>query len=191
DEARFVAQTLTSLPGAEVKLLVDDVTYADVSQQLDTVYYDVLHYAGHAVYDPLRPELGGLVLQGATLTAQDLATRVYLPRLVFANACGSAQTGAGPGEPLAALPPTLDLVAGLLRVGVRAFLGSMWPVRDAPAGTFARAFYQALVANDPDDPTVRLPVGKAVRRAREAVVAEHGEDEPAWAAYALYGSPWT
>jgi hypothetical protein len=74
----------------------------------------------------------------------------------------------------------------LLTAGARAFLGAMRQVRDDVAVTFASAFYAALapVGDGPE------PVGEAVRQGRAAVVAEHGEDEPGWAAYALYGAPW-
>jgi CHAT domain-containing protein len=116
--------------GAEVNLFCDGVSYGDVSRELDTRDYDVLHYAGHATYDESREGAGGLLLaDGQVLTADDLSIRRNLPRLFFANGCRSAQTG----TELAADPAraTRDLVHGLLRAGVRAFIGSMWEVDDA------------------------------------------------------------
>lgn len=190
-EAEAVTETLRRLRGARVTPLIGDVSYADVSSRLDTRSYDVLHYAGHARFDPARQGMGGLLLKDATLTADDLSTRRFLPRLVFANACNSAQTGDGGEDDIFACgPPTLGLVTGLLQAGVRCFVGSMWPVDDAAAATFARTFYETLVQVDGDGGSLHIPVGQAVRQAREAVVTQHGEGQPAWAAYALYGSPW-
>jgi hypothetical protein len=191
-EARAVVQKLESLRGARVKALIGDVAYADVSAALDTTRYDVLHYAGHAEFGPGRESVGGLVLKDAMLTAEDLSTRRFLPRLFFANACNSADTrDDGDDNVFAGAQPTRDLVSGLLRMGVRAFIGSMWRVNDAAAETFACAFYDALLRPDDQAPERRTPVGKAVCNAREAVIEAHGEGQPAWAAYALYGSPWT
>jgi CHAT domain-containing protein len=184
-EAQLVAGRLKEL-GAEVNLFCDGVSYADVSRELDTLDYDVLHYAGHATYDESREGAGGLLLaDGQVLTADDLSIRRNLPRLFFANGCRSAQTG----TELSADPAraTRDLVHGLLRAGVRAFIGSMWEVDDAAGETFATGFYDKLAGQGEE---ASAPVGEAVRAAREAVVAAHGEHEPAWAGYALYGSPW-
>jgi CHAT domain-containing protein len=68
-------------------------------------------------------------------------------------------------------------------------MGSAWKVNDEAATTFANAFYNALLPAG-DGAATRATIGESVRRARRAIVEEHGEGEPAWAGYALYGSPW-
>ena len=193
-EACAVADRLKKLSGARVTALIGDVAYKDVSAELNTTRYDVLHYAGHARFRPGREGVGGLLLKNnVLLTAEDLSTRRFLPQLFFANACNSAQTGDGAEENVfAGAQPTRDLVTRLLQVGVRTFLGSMWRVNDAAAATFAQAFYDALIQVPLDEPGLRrrMSVGQAVCQAREAVIKEYGEGQPAWAAYALYGRPW-
>jgi CHAT domain-containing protein len=195
-ESRAVAALLDGLDGAEVEALIGTedhpVTYEAVSTMLGSQPYDVLHYAGHADFSPGRRGKGGFRLAGeALLTPTDLSTRRYLPALVFANACNSAALDdSSPASMFGSAEATRDLVKGLLEAGVQAFIGSLWPVDDAAAATFAQASYNALVGTD--DPAIRRrqTVGQAVRAAREAVIGQHSAAEPTWAAYALYGSPW-
>jgi hypothetical protein len=187
-EARAVARLLKSEAAADVTALVGGATYSDVSARLDSEDFDVLHYAGHAEFDDLHEDVSGLVLADGRLTAQDLASRRHLPRLVFANACHSAATGDARMQELdTAARATRNVVSGVLGAGARAFIGAQWEVDDKAAATFARAVYRELLAREGSP---RGTVGEAVRRGRAAVVEEHGAGEPAWAAYALYGSPW-
>jgi hypothetical protein len=184
-EAVAVARDLTEL-GADVRSLGAGATRAGVLAALQEHDPDVLHYCGHARFDPLRQEAGGLQLADSPLTADDLGSQPHLPRLVFANACNSAQTGDVADQALFdGAAPTRDLAGKLLAAGARAFVGSQWRVEDKAAATFARAFYRALAgARGPGE------IGRAVLSARGAVVRRHGAGEPAWASYALYGSPW-
>ncbi len=187
-EAEAVADLLDDHPGAEVEALIGGVDFGSVSRALNSRSFDLLHYCGHAGFDELRPERSGLVLSDRVLTADDLSARRFLPRVFFANACNSAQTGdGGAGALFEGAVPTRNLVSGLLRANVRAFLGSMWKVEDEPARTFALAFYRAVLERTG---SASVSVGHAVRHARAAVIEAHGESHPAWAGYALYGSPW-
>ena len=187
-EAEAVAKLLDDHPGAEVEALIGDVDFSSVSRELNAHSFDLLHYCGHARFDSLREGRSGLMLSDRVMTADDLSARRFLPRVFFANACNSAQTGDGGAKGLLdGAVPTRNLVSSLLAANVRAFLGSMWKVEDEPARTFAVAFYQALLERTR---STSVSVGHAVRHARAAVVEAHGEGHPAWAGYALYGSPW-
>ena len=178
-EARVVGAMLRRRRRAvHVTQLQGRVTYAAVSAALDSERYDVLHYAGHARFDPDRPGVSGLLLADGILVAEDLRTRTHVPRLLFANGCNSAQTG----SPFDGSEATLGMVPGVLAAGVDAFIGSTWAVDDTAAATFATAFYRELLGG--------AGVGQAVQLARCAVIEAHGLGEPAWAGYALYGSPW-
>ncbi|MDQ3823074.1 MAG: CHAT domain-containing protein, partial [Actinomycetota bacterium] len=193
-EAEALVEMLDAHPSAEVTPLIGNVTYEDVYREIDTQpAFDVIHYAGHAQFDPLREEASGFELAGdqmPTLTAAELSTWTRLPGLFVANACNSAQTGDDlPPNPFEGARETLNLVSGLLARNVRGFVGSAWKVDDEAATTFAKAFYEALLP-DPNGGPPPAPIGEAVRRARLAIVREHGESEPAWAGYALYGAPW-
>lgn len=182
DEGRAVAQLLDARVDAEVHSLIGSTTYGDVSAALDSEDFDVLHYAGHAAFVEGRPDASGLKLADYLFTAEDLATRAHLPRLVVMNACHSAVTG----KPFDGNQETRTLVAGLLGSGVGAFIGAMWEVGDEAAATFSSAFYDAIAPSGAGS----QPVGEAVRLGRRAIIDEHGEDDASWAAYALYGSPW-
>ena len=183
-EAEAVAATLTGL-GASVVRLGTGTRRADVLAAIDAADPDVLHHAGHAAFDVLRQQSGGLVLADGCLTADDLAARPRLPRLFVANGCQAAKTGDVPDQRLSdGAAPTHDFAGGVLRAGARALVGAQWVVGDAAARTFAEAFHRAIAAPEP------APVGDAVDAGRRAVIAAHGRAEPAWAAYVLYGAPW-
>jgi CHAT domain-containing protein len=184
-EAHSIARALRKTKNAEVKALVGDVSWEDVSRELNNDY-DVLHYAGHARFDELRHGASGFILKNGTLTADDLSTRTFLPRLIVANACNSAKAD---GDLFDGAPPTRDLVQGMLSAGARAVIGSMWKVDDRAASTFGQVFYRSLTPGV-GQPRGAATVGEAVLRARQAVVEKHGIEQPAWAGYALYGSPW-
>ena len=50
-------------------------------------HYDVVHYSGHAVYDPLGGKKGWLLRDNCILSATEILQTRNVPRLVFANAC--------------------------------------------------------------------------------------------------------
>ncbi|HTO04023.1 MAG TPA: CHAT domain-containing protein, partial [Opitutus sp.] len=53
--------------------------------------YDVLHYAGHAYFDPGQTARSGIVCSDGNLTGAELVELGNLPSLVFFNACESAR----------------------------------------------------------------------------------------------------
>jgi hypothetical protein len=186
-EAEAVAEVLEKRGDADVTFLSQHVTYGDLSKKLDSQPYDIFHYAGHARFDDLREDAGGLELvDGKIMTAQDLGSRRYLPRLFVANACYSGATG-DPRLQVASRRATRNLVTGVLSAGARGFVGANWAIDDEAAATFAGAFYDELLVAD-DAP--RGTLGEAVRLGRRAIVEKHGFEQAAWAAYVLYGSPW-
>jgi hypothetical protein len=186
-EAEAVAAALSERGLADVHLMHSRVTYGELSQALNDRCWDVLHYAGHARFDTLREDAGGLELaDGQTFTAQDLGSRRYLPRLFVANACYSAATG-DPRLPDVGARSTRNLVTGVLAAGARGMIGAAWEVDDRAAATFALALYDELLVQQP---APRGTLGEAVRLGRQAIVSEHGRSQAAWAAYVLYGSPW-
>jgi CHAT domain len=185
EEAIHVTKALKAR-GAAVTHLGSGATVGDVLQGIDEHNPDVLHYAGHAQFDPLRQQAGGLVLADGILTAADLEPRPHLPRLFFANACQAAATGTLADQQIAdGAAPTNDFAGGVLRGGARALIGSQWVVDDVAARTFAERFYGHLAKD------AATTIGDAVTAARRGVVDKHGLGEPAWAGYALYGAPWS
>jgi hypothetical protein len=54
--------------------------------------YDVVHYAGHGIFDAERRRMGWVFDEDCTLSAAEIFRVRQVPRLVFANACLSAVT---------------------------------------------------------------------------------------------------
>jgi CHAT domain-containing protein len=122
---------------------------------------NVLHYAGHAFFNPEAPASSGLVCADEVLKGSDLAGISNLPALVFFNACESAKTRRLPatrrfndlhvtsiGARVAAPPrservrQTYGVAESLLRGGIANFIGTYWPVGDEAAMQFADSFLQ-------------------------------------------------
>jgi CHAT domain-containing protein len=132
---------------------------------------DLLHFAGHAFFEPDAPERSGLVCaEGKVLHGSDLAGIAELPALVFCNACEAGRVRR------ARRSRTTGLAEAFLDGGVANFLGTHWPVDDASALAFSTVLYRRLLAGD--------PLGTAVRLARRAVLERGSAD---WANYIHYG----
>jgi CHAT domain-containing protein len=142
--------------------------------------FDVLHYAGHAHFDPIDPGKSGIICAGGEiLCGGDLSNLHSLPALVFFNACETGRLrGSNPrNRARRALAATDGLAEAFLRGGVANYLGTYWPVGDEAAMAFSTAFYSSLVQG--------FALGSAVNRGRAAVRAARSCD---WADYMHYGS---
>jgi CHAT domain-containing protein len=180
DEARRIAALYTAsdlLAGA-------DATPEALLAALDR--HPVLHYAGHAVFNPEQPTLSLLPLApptgaaadrtaDSTLFAEDLADRrLHTLRLVVLSAC----TTLGPTD-----RRTLS-ISGLARpfldAGATAVLGTLWPVTDADSAALLPDFHRRFLAT-----------GNAVHalwRAKLAVAHDPQSHPPArWAGYQIVG----
>jgi hypothetical protein len=185
-EGRAVAAGLRAA-GAKVEELGAGTEHDSVVDAIGSLNPDVLHYAGHASFDPERQAMGGLVLADGVLTAEDLSAAPSLPRLVFANGCNSGQTGSVADQSARdGSAATHDFGGTLLHAGARSFVGSQWIVDDEAGVTFAAAFYESVMAGG--EPGGHI--GTAVGAGRRAVIEKHGAEQPAWAAYVHYGRPW-
>jgi hypothetical protein len=164
-----------------------DATRARLLAELAAGTFDVLHFAGHAFFDPADPGRGGLVCAGEeVLRGGDLHDLGHLPTLVFCNACEAARVRKRTrGTPASRSPRwfgtqrTMTGVAeGFLAGGVANFLGTHWPVGDDAAATFSLQLYAALLGGG--------TLGESVLAARRRVEALPSVD---WADYVHYGSP--
>ena len=148
--------------------------------------YDILHYAGHASFDPVRVSRSGILCSDAPLTGAELAELSSLPALVFFNACESARVRKRMKRESAHVTRDLSqriersvgLAEAFLRGGVANYIGTYWPVGDASAEGFAGAFYTALL----DGKTL----AEAILGGRAKVNGIKSQD---WADYIFYGSP--
>lgn len=143
--------------------------------------YDLVHFAGHADYDPTDPGGAGWHLGDGKLTADEIATLGMarpMPLLVFSNAC---QTGlAGPWD-ANRRGRVLGLAGAFLLSGSRFYVGTQWELVDGIGAQVATHFYDALVRG--------ANVGAALRAARMRVIDDGGEETLGWAGYVLYGDP--
>lgn len=137
----------------------------------------VLHFMGHGELDP-EAGAGVLVLEDASgrsrrLSAPRLVEHLgdFLPpvRLVFLNACRTAEAAAG--------APWAGVATALVRAGVPAVLAMQFPVTDRAALTLAAAVYERLAAG--------APVDEAVTEGRLAIRGTQA-GSPEWATPALF-----
>ncbi|HEU5081211.1 MAG TPA: CHAT domain-containing protein [Opitutaceae bacterium] len=185
---------LTTRAGAEA-------TRSTLIQDFRSGLYDIVHYAGHAYFDPAVPSRSGILCHGGDiLSGADLSGLGNLPNLVVFNACESGRVRAIPKElraakkskatkkskptvpPDSALTKAVEKTAGLaeafLRGGVSNYVGTYWSVGDQPAVVFATTFYPALLRG--------ATVGEALLAARRAIREQSGTVD--WADYLHYGN---
>ncbi len=156
-------------------------TLARITAEFESGRHDVIHYAGHAHFDPRNPGESGLALADGELTGTHLTALGRLPPLVVFNACESARLRRGTTRRARAqrrdrgMDANLGLAETLLRAGLSQYIGTHWPVEDSAAAAFAPAFYRELL---------RGTIGSALVKARRAV---HARRSPDWADYVHYG----
>ncbi len=170
-------------------------TRTNVLRHLMLRRYDVVHFAGHCIYDEKDPAKSGWVFSGGTrLTANELDRVDRIPRFVFSNACESGITPDRSENRSASLAPSF--AEAFFARGVSNFVCTAWPVDDLFARIFARELYSGLLglqcvdeeaglykARDP------LPMHRAMRDARRRV-ASVKSGLRTWGAYQHYGSPF-
>lgn len=145
--------------------------------------FDIVHYGGHADYDPTDPSKSGWLLSDGKFTSADIRGMVGgkpLPALVFSNGCQSGQT-----EQWQVKENYEEEIFGLanafLLAGVQHYIGTFWDILDTPSADFALAFYREMLSG--------RSTGEAVRVARMELIDKYGEDTIVWASYMLYGDP--
>ena len=148
--------------------------------------YDIIHYAGHAFFDPVSPERSGILCHNRqVLSGADLVGLGNLPSLVFFNACqaGRIRRGTEKKKNELAIPKrverTVSLAEAFLRGGIANYLGTYWPVGDEAAEKFASSFYTELLQGQ--------SIGQALQKGRNAVQDLQSVD---WADYIHYGNPY-
>lgn len=152
-------------------LIVDRLplsTKAALQSALRRQEYHILHFIGHGDFDEAT-ECGTLFLttdNGSSdpLPAEDLGTLLHNERtlrLVFLNACESAQTGVA--------NPFGGVAQRLVQQGAPAVVAIRYPVSDDAAITFAHEFYAALADG--------YTVDGALTEARVAIATRLGNGE--------------
>lgn len=158
-------------------------TRARLAAEIGSGDYDLVHYAGHAFFDPARPGESGLRASDGVLASRDLGDLGQLPSLVVFNACESGRIRGRTRDSAltrrAATAHGQGLAEALLRAGLANYVGTFWPVGDAAATAFAEALYAKVLAG--------ASLGDALLAGRRAIRAQRTPD---WAGYLHYGDPF-
>jgi CHAT domain-containing protein len=179
---RSLYPSLPDLPGAEIELATaqpsfggslllkrEEATRDRILENLDR--FDVFVFAGHAINDASHPSLSSLAVAPSAvqadlgvLSAQELSGRSFRKlRLVVLSAC----TSVGPQS--ARFSGLVGLARPFLEAGVKAVVGTLWPVDDRETGDLLRSFYGRVG---------RLPAAVALRRTQLQQIVDHPAD--AW-----------
>lgn len=175
--------------GVQIDLLVSDEADAPAGGRFREVLlsrdYDIVHFAGHAAYDPRRPDQSSLLLDGGEVCfAQKIQRLLAGHPLVFLNACETARLETPRGLPIPEGTyegdPKEGLASAFVYGGALACVGATWPVVDKVAAEFAVAFYSKALEGQ--------SLGQAILEARQHTARAYPTD-PSWAAFVLYGDP--
>ncbi|MFZ1983187.1 MAG: CHAT domain-containing protein [Desulfatitalea sp.] len=170
-----------SSPGLQVTFRSGGVTSDFIQTRLR--HFDWVHFAGHTDYDCAQPGLSGWRLSKERFTAEriiKMAGTGAMPALVFTNACQSARSEA-PDASGHLEQHVFGLANAFIMAGVRHYVGTLWEMADDASRHFAFSFYHHLMTG--------LTIGQALRDARQAMIAQLGLENIAWAGYLLYGDP--
>lgn len=157
--------------------------------------YDIIHFAGHGVFDPNDPETSAWMLSDGELWALEirstLANHPAPPWLVYANACEAGMESRSNVRKFQR--NVFGLASAFLNQGVAAYIAPLWPIDDLLAQLISTNFYRQLLSE-------RVTLGEALRRAKyEARRVAYPDDlelasdeewaSLGWASLVLYGDP--
>lgn len=170
----------TPLPGTlrEAELVRTHFPHGTTLAHAEATITDVLsameahcwvHLACHGIQDPLDPTKSAFALYDGRLELSQLMTKsLKHAELAVLSAC---QTATGDEK----LPEeAVHLAAGMLTVGYKSVVGTMWSIMDADGPTIADAFYATLRENDEVEGRSRTAYAlhEAVRQLRDKVGEE-------------------
>jgi len=101
---------------------------------------DILHFATHALYDPIFPLQSALIMsngeKAVPLTAEDLYKSPLSAQVVVMSACETGEGQVISGDDI------LGLTRSFYLGGARAVMSSLWPVDDEPTRLFMEIFHE-------------------------------------------------
>jgi CHAT domain-containing protein len=175
-ETIFALSTKTS---GNTKLVKND----EVKTSLQSLFkqFPIVHFAGHAVFNPDEPLASGLVLgDGSILTAASIlqgnALKTNCGRLLVLSAC---QTGV---NMVTAGGEILGLARALMYAGMPNLVLSLWEVADRSTAQLMLDFHESLM----DAQAVELDVALSLQKAQVKAIAE-GLPLHAWAPFIHMG----
>jgi hypothetical protein len=198
DLQRFKEAVLRANGGTVVNEGAKHCDPVDLLALLLTKHFDVVHYAGHGIFDPESQRMGWVFgKENCVLSAAEIFCVRHVPRLVFANACWSSAIA----SPSAAAEPSdqrereqqrqlqVGLAEAFFARGIQNYIGAGWPVDDRDAAIFAQRFYESALGLPAADTSDEAPLhiatlGESLARARKELFRDQ---RPTWGAYQHYG----
>lgn len=180
----------------EVKRLFGpiDATRTNVLRELMLRRYDILHFAGHCVFEwNGDPNLSGWIFnvkRKELLSANELNRIDQVPKFVFSNACESGVTPDRARDRDPRLAPSF--AEAFFNRGVANFVCTAWPVDDVAARMFAVTLYAKLLGIQSDaipNAGGPVPMHEAMKQAR-LTIARTPNGRTTWGAYQHYGNPY-
>jgi CHAT domain-containing protein/tetratricopeptide (TPR) repeat protein len=175
EEARTVAD-LGTKNASEARLL----TNQEVKESLPALFseYPVVHFAGHAVFNPEEPLASGLVLSdGSMLTAaailQGNILRTHCGKLLVLSACQTGVNMVTPGGEI------LGLARALMYAGMPNLILSLWEVADRSTSELMKDFHHSWQAG-------KTSVAAALQAAQKKAAADK-QPVHAWAPFIHLG----
>ena len=151
-------------PVEVVTLSRDEATSAGVAAAMKNQDFDIVHFAGHGLFDVKKPGDVSLVLADGAFDDEAVLSLEWSrpPFVVVNSSCESGR--AAPGRRIVTAGKASNgLAAAFLSRGVEAYLGHYFLVPDQSAADFAETFYTTLFG--------ARNVGTAVQEARTRLLA--------------------
>lgn len=179
-EARAVAAELSGV-GVEVELILGkDATAQRFAMRIRNQQFDLIHFAGHAYFEPRAPDISGLMFQDNSMPAAELARHLSSRAFVFLSACEGGMASVTESSVGMMGEFVAGIATNILYGGAVGCIASMWNIPDGAAKDFSIFFYRHLISG--------MLVGESLRRARLDIRAAGGAED-AWKAWVLYGDP--
>lgn len=156
------------------------ITNEEVKENFSTLFgqYPVVHFAGHAVFNPEEPMASGLVLSdGTVLTAASIlersSLRTQVGRLLVLSACQTGVNMVTPGGEI------LGLARALMYAGMPNLVLSLWEVADRSTSDLMQDFHNHWQSG-------KISIADALRAAQQNAL-ESGQPIHAWAPFIHFG----
>jgi hypothetical protein len=188
-ETKALVKALNRI-GVQPATLTEQAATVDAFLEALGESFHIIHFAGHAAFDPGNPRESVLFLDDGELTVGWLTATLSDQQsiLCVVNGCETAAGGAaatgGRGAGGISWKDQYNIY-GLARAFLETgayLLGSRWQLTDKSAARFAEAFYGSLLGEGD-------PIGRAVAQARAAAKDAAEPGDYSWASYMFYGDP--
>jgi hypothetical protein len=200
-EGREVAELFNSfndvwkLPDNRVEVVTlfgpNEATRNAVLFHLTRRHYDILHFAGHCMFDKEDPPSSGWIFTGnKILSANELNRIDHIPKFVFSNACESGITPDRASSTSSLLAPSF--AEAFFARGVANFVCTAWLVDDTAAREFALELYSRLLGMERKEGKYAKGNPEAMHRAMRLArlaIAQQSYGVQTWGAYQHYGNP--